>query len=98
MLDSLRSGASGIAPAFAACAPQACYEVFAAWKDGDQPLAEEKKDRLQEAADLAEATPGVLKFGCDFNGYFGGLPRLPHLPPTGLQRAELERLMEGMRN
>ena len=98
MLDALRAGASGIAPAFAACTPQACYEVFAAWKDDDQPLAEEKNDRLQEAARLAESTPGLLKFACDLNGYFGGLPRLPHLPPSGEQRDALEHLMQGMRN
>jgi 4-hydroxy-2-oxoglutarate aldolase len=98
ILDALHAGATGIAPAFAACAPQACYEVFAAWKDDDQPLAAEKNDRLQQAATLAESTPGLLKHGCDLNGYFGGLPRLPHLPSTGDQRAALEHLMEPMRN
>jgi 4-hydroxy-2-oxoglutarate aldolase len=98
MLTALRAGATGITPAFAACAPQACYEVFAAWKEDDRLLAEEKNCRLQEAAHLAESTPGLLKFGCDLNGYFGGLPRLPHLPPTGDQRTALEHLMQGMRN
>ncbi len=98
ILESLRAGAIGAAPAFAACAPQACYEVFAAWKDDDQPLAEEKQTRLLEAARLAEATPGSLKFACDLNGYFGGLPRLPQLPPTGSQRAALEQLMKQLRN
>ena len=98
LLDALRAGATGIAPAFAACAPQACYEVLAAWKDADQPLAEEKQARLQAAAPLAEDSPGGLKFACDLNGYFGGLPRLPHLPPTGELRAQMEHLMEGMRN
>jgi 4-hydroxy-2-oxoglutarate aldolase len=100
MLDALQSGATAIAPAFAACAPQACYEVFAAWKDSDQPLAAEKQLRLREAAHLVEDIlgSGGLKHGCDLNGYYGGLPRLPHLPPTGEQRTALERLMEGMRN
>ena len=98
ILESLRAGAVGAAPAFAACAPQACYEVFAAWKDDDQPLAEEKQARLHEAARLAEATPGSLKFACDLNGYFGGLPRLPQLPPTGIQRAALEQRMKQLRN
>ena len=102
MLDGLRAGVTGIAPGFAACAPQACYEVFAAWKDGDLPLAEEKQARLNPAAHLAEdgngSGPGCLKFGCDLNGYFGGWPRLPHLPPTGEQRAKLEHLMAGMHN
>ena len=100
MLDGLQAGAAGIAPAFAACAPQACYEVFAAWKDNDRPLAEEKQSRLDEAAYFAEEMlgPGGLKFGCDLNGYFGGLPRLPHLPPDSEQRAALERLMKALRN
>ncbi len=98
MLDALHAGAVGAAPAFAAAAPQACYEVFAAWKDDDQPLAAEKQARLLEAARLAEATPGTLKFAGDLNGYFGGPPRLPHLPPTGSQRTELEQQMKPLRS
>ena len=46
----MRSGAVGAMPAFAASAPQACYEVLAAWKDGDEGLAEEKQVRLQGVA------------------------------------------------
>jgi 4-hydroxy-2-oxoglutarate aldolase len=98
MLDCLVAGASAIAPAFAACAPQASYEVYAAWKDADQPLAEEKQIRLVEAARLAEATPGALKFACDLNGYYGGPPRLPHLPPGGAQRTALVHHMHPLRN
>ena len=98
MLDGLHAGSVGIAPALAAAAPQACFEVFAAWKDDDQPLAEEKQSRLREAAHVAESTPGTLKFAADFNGYCGGHPRLPHLPPTGEQRAALEPLMKEVHN
>jgi dihydrodipicolinate synthase/N-acetylneuraminate lyase len=98
LLDALNAGAVGAAPAFAAAAPQACYEVLAAWKDDDQPLAEEKQTRLVEAARLAETSPGSLKFACDLNGYFGGLPRLPQLPPTGEQRAAIEQIMKPIRN
>lgn len=98
LLESLGAGASALAPAFAACAPQACYEVFAAWKDGDEPLALEKQERVRPAAEFAETFgPGALKFGCDLNGYFGGLPRLPHLPLTGEQRAELQQHMSSLR-
>jgi len=100
MLDALFAGAVGAAPTFAACAPQACYEVFAAWKDNDRPLAMEKQERIREAAHFAEEILGIggLKFGCDLNGYFGGWPRLPHLPPTGDQRTVLEHRMQSMRN
>jgi len=99
LLDALNLGAVGIAPAFAACAPQASYEVFAAWKDDDQALVEEKQTRLRDAAQFVETLgPSGLKFACDLSGYFGGPARLPHLPPTGEQRAELQRLMQPLRN
>ncbi|HWB33449.1 MAG TPA: dihydrodipicolinate synthase family protein [Acidobacteriaceae bacterium] len=99
LLAALNAGATGIAPAFAAAAPQACYEVYAAWKDGDQSLAEEKQSRIREAAALAGSLgPGGLKYACDLNGYAGGLPRLPHLPPNGEQCATLEALMHPLRN
>jgi dihydrodipicolinate synthase/N-acetylneuraminate lyase len=100
MLDALHAGAVGAMPAFAACAPQATYEVFAAWKDGDRGLAEEKQERLQAAARHLEEEIGVagIKFGCDLNGYFGGLPRLPLLPPSGEDRTEIEALLHGLRN
>jgi 4-hydroxy-2-oxoglutarate aldolase len=100
MLEGLRGGAVGAMPAFAAAAPQACYEVLAAWKDGDEGLAGEKQMRLQDVAVRIEGQMGVagIKFGCDLNGYFGGRPRLPLLPLTGEERAEIEALMQGMRN
>jgi 4-hydroxy-2-oxoglutarate aldolase len=100
MLEGLRAGAVGAMPAFAASAPQACYEVLAAWKDGDEGLAEEKQVRLQGVAERVEEDLGVagIKFGCDLNGYFGGRPRLPLLPLSGEERAEIEALMQGLRN
>ena len=100
MLEGLRAGAVGAMPAFAASAPQACYEVLAAWKDGDEGLAQEKQVRLRSVAERVEEELGVagIKFGCDLNGYFGGRPRLPLLPLTGEERAEIEALMQGMRN
>lgn len=100
MLDGLQAGAVGVMPGFAASAPQACYEVLAAWKDGDFGLAQEKQARLQAAVERVEVALGIpgIKFGCDLNGYFGGRPRLPLLPPTGEERGEVETLMRGLRN
>ena len=100
MLEGLRAGAVGAMPAFAASAPQACYEVLAAWKDGDEGLAEEKQARLRSVAESVEEELGVagIKFGCDLNGYFGGRPRLPLLPLSGDERAKIEVLMQGLRN
>jgi 4-hydroxy-2-oxoglutarate aldolase len=100
MLEGLQAGAVGAMPAFAASAPQACYEVLAAWKDGDEGLAQEKQTRLHDVAARVEGQLGAagIKYGCDLNGYYGGWPRLPLLPPTGEERAEIEGLMQGLRN
>jgi dihydrodipicolinate synthase/N-acetylneuraminate lyase len=100
MLEALRAGAVGAMAAFAASAPQSCYEVLAAWKDGDEGLAQEKQVRLQRVAQKVEEELGVagIKFGCDLNGYFGGRPRLPLLPLTGDQQAAVEALMLGLRH
>jgi dihydrodipicolinate synthase/N-acetylneuraminate lyase len=100
LLESLRGGGVGAMPAFAAAAPQACYEVLAAWKDGDEGLAQEKQVRLRDVAARIERQMGVagIKFGCDLNGYYGGMPRLPLLPLSGDERGEVEALMQGMRN
>lgn len=100
MLDALLGGAVGVMPAFAASAPQACYEVYAAWKDGDTPLALEKQDRLTAAVAVVEGGLGVpgIKFASDLNGYFGGRPRLPFLPMSGPERETLEGVMGGLRN
>ena len=100
MLDALMAGAVGAIPALAASAPQACYEVLAAWKDGDPALAAEKQERLRAPALKVEEELGVagIKYGCDLNGYFGGRPRLPGLPLLGTEREAVERVMAGLRS
>ncbi len=97
---SLEAGAVGAILAFACPAPTACYEVYAAWKEGDQSLAALKQDRiLQPAQRVASglSVPG-MKYAMDFNGYYGGPPRLPLLPLTADLKAEVERLMTDIRN
>ncbi len=100
MLLALQAGAIGVVSPFAAAAPQGCYEVYAAWKDGDTALAEEKQERLTQAIHMVEATLGVpgVKYGCDLNGYFGGVPRLPMLGLTGNERTGVEQVMAGLKS
>jgi 4-hydroxy-2-oxoglutarate aldolase len=100
MLAAFRAGALGAVPRMAACAPQACFEVLAGWKDGDEGLAEEKQTRLLQASHRIEGELGVpgLKYACDLNGYFGGRPRLPFVMASGAEKAEIDDLMHGMRN
>jgi 4-hydroxy-2-oxoglutarate aldolase len=97
---SLAVGAVGAVLAFADCAPTACYEIYAAWKDGDVNLAREKQQRIAAAATRVVgelSVPGV-KYAMDFNGYYGGPGRLPMLPLTGEVKVEIETLMENIRN
>ena len=100
MHASLNAGATGAVPRLAVCAPQACCEVFQAWKDEDAPLAREKQERLAAAARLTEGPGGAswAKHGCDLNGYFGGRPRLPLIALNGEQRAQMEQAMVTLLN
>jgi dihydrodipicolinate synthase/N-acetylneuraminate lyase len=97
---SLDAGAVGAILSFADCAPTACYEIYAAWKDGDAALAREKQERIAKAAERIVgglSIPGV-KYAMDYNGCFGGVPRLPLLPLTADKKAEVEQLLESIRN
>ena len=100
MLESLEAGATGAILAFASCAPQACQEVYLAWKDHDLELAREKQARIAEPSQRITGELGIrgVKYGCDFNGYYGGNARLPLLRATAEERAEIERLLGGIRN
>ena len=100
MLDAWQTGAVGAVPRLGACAPQGCCEVWQAFKDGDLALAAEKQERVQELGERVEGWGGIaaLKYGCDFNGYFGGRPRLPLLPLTAIEREEIEVGLESLRN
>jgi len=96
----LQAGAVGAIMAFASPAPTACYEIYAAWKEGDHALARLKQDRVTVAAKRVGGELGIpgLKYAMDLNGYFGGQTRLPLLPLTADLKAEVERLMADIRN
>jgi dihydrodipicolinate synthase/N-acetylneuraminate lyase len=99
IVELLEAGAAGVCPAMAPCTPQVCYEAYAAFKDGDPALASEKEQRLFEAdALLRELGIAAIKHGCDLNGYYGGAPRLPRLPLLAEARAEVERVLAGLKN
>jgi 4-hydroxy-2-oxoglutarate aldolase len=97
---SLGLGAVGAILALACPAPTACYEIYAALKDGDNALAREKQERVKLAAQRVVGELGVpgVKYSMDLNGYYGGPSRLPFLPLTGEQKAEIEKLMAGIRS
>ncbi len=100
LLESLEAGASGAILGLAACAPQACQEVYLAWKDHDVRLAREKQQRIVAANRRIVGELGVagIKYACDFNGYYGGRARAPLVPLTAAEKREIERLLAGIRN
>ncbi len=100
LLPALDAGVSGGILAFAAPAPQACQEVYIAWKDNDRAVAEEKQQRIVEAARAVIGKYGIagIKHACDLNGYYGGVPRIPLLPLSAEQQAEVAAAMAGVRN
>ncbi len=98
-VDLLQAGVAGGMLPLAACAPQACFEAFAAFKDGDVALAHEKQKRLLPAdALMSELGTAGIQYACDWNGYYGGPPRLPRLSLLAGDRAKVERVMAGLRN
>src|SRR5579871_766614 len=97
---SLQAGAVGAILAFADPAPTACYEIYAAWKEGDLALARLKQERIAKAAERIVgglSIPGA-KYAMDLNGYYGGPVRLPLLPLTADRKAEVEALMAEIKN
>jgi 4-hydroxy-2-oxoglutarate aldolase len=97
---SLQVGAVGAVLAFSCPSPTACYEVYAAWKEGDAELAALKQRRIAEAGRRipSEFSIAGIKYGMDLNGYYGGPARLPLLPLTAEQKTEIERLLADIRN
>jgi dihydrodipicolinate synthase/N-acetylneuraminate lyase len=100
LLDSLEAGAGGAVLAFAAPAPTICFEIYAAFRDNDIELARSKQERLIGATKRVVSEMGIpaVKYAMDLNGYYGGPPRLPLLPLTAAQKAEVEAQMAAFRN
>ncbi len=100
VLESLEAGATGAILAFGAFGPQACQEIYLAWKDHDLALAAEKQKRIANANQRIVGDLGIagVKYACDFNGYYGGHTRAPLLGLTAREKAEIEALLVEVRN
>jgi dihydrodipicolinate synthase/N-acetylneuraminate lyase len=100
LLNSLQAGASGGVLGFAAPAPTICFEIYSAWRENDIGLAQSKQEGTVAATKRVVSELGIpaVKYAMDLNGYYGGLPRLPLLPLTSVQKGEVEALMSSFPN
>jgi dihydrodipicolinate synthase/N-acetylneuraminate lyase len=99
MLPSLQAGASGAVLAFATVIPASCVEVHAAFRAGDLGRAEAEQEKIVQPATRIASGLGIpgVKYAMDFNGYYGGNPRLPLLPVSAEVRREIEGMLENLR-
>lgn len=99
VVDLLQAGVAGFMPGLAAPAPQSCHEVLAAFQDGDPALAAERAARLVRADQAIDRMgPAAALLGCDLNGYFGGLPRLPLAALRAEQRESVMGALRDLKN
>jgi 4-hydroxy-2-oxoglutarate aldolase len=100
LLPSLQAGACGGVLAFAAPAPTACFEIYAAWKDNDIEMAQRKQAGIVAATKQVVSEFGIpaVKYAMDLNGYYGGPPRMPLLPLTATQKSTVEAQMASFPN
>jgi 4-hydroxy-2-oxoglutarate aldolase len=100
LLESLLAGATGGILAFGACAPQACQEIYLAWKDHDLALAADKQKRVAPANKRIVVELGIagVKYACDYNGFYGGRCRAPLLGLSAGEKAEVEQILVEIRN
>ncbi len=96
---SLQADATGAVLAFADVAPVSCAAIHDAWKSGDSERAAEIQQRVTAAAARIAGEFGIpgIKYAMDFNGYYGGPPRLPLLPVDVSARTEIETLLSNLR-
>ena len=66
----------------------------------DVILERQAVKRLLEPSKRIHAELGIagLKYAMDWNGYYGGNPRLPLLPLTGEQRGFVEAVLADLRS
>lgn len=96
---SLRAGAVGAVLAYAGAAPFSCLTIAEAILKREYDAAEDWQNRIREAALLVTVKYGIpgLKYAMDFNGFYGGPPRLPLIPLSRAAQLEIETAFHNLR-
>ncbi len=98
--EALQAGAAGAILALANPLPYACVTVWEAFRAREPEAGKDWQSRLSPASRLIATKYGIpgLKYAMDLNGYYGGPPRLPFLPPSAEAKAEIEQAFDGLRS
>ena len=92
-------GAAGAILAYANAAPYSTIAIWEACRSREFEAAGDWQNRIAPAALLVTTRYGVpgLKYAMDLNGYYGGPPRLPLIPPSPEARQEIEEAFRELR-
>lgn len=98
--EALEIGAAGAILALANPLPYACVTIWEAFRMREHEAGKDWQARIAPASNLVVAKYGIpgLKHAMDLNGYYGGPPRLPFLPPPAEAKAEIEQAFDGLRS
>jgi 4-hydroxy-2-oxoglutarate aldolase len=89
---ALVMGACGAILAYANASPYSTIAIWEAWRTREEEAGRDWQNRIARAATLVTAKYGVpgLKYAMDLNGYYGGPPRSPLVPPSADAKKEIE--------
>ncbi len=98
--EALQIGAAGAILALANPLPYACVTIWEAFRMREQDAGKDWQARIKPASQLVVTKYGIpgLKHAMDVNGYYGGPPRLPFVPPSSEAKAEIEQAFDGLRS
>ena len=98
--EAMNSGATGAILAIANPLPYACLTIWEALRMRQIEAAEDWQQRIFGAAKTIAEKHGIpgLKHAMDLNGYYGGPPRLPFIPPSNAAKREIEAAFDGLKS
>ena len=96
---SLLMGASGAILAYANAAPYSVIAIWEAYRTREEAAGLDWQNRIGRPAALVTTKYGIpgLKYAMDLNGYYGGPPRLPLVPPTPEAKIEIEEAFKDLK-
>ena len=92
-------GAVGAILAYANAAPYSTIAIWEAYRTREFEAAADWQNRIARAAVLVTTRYGIpgLKYAMDLNGYYGGPPRLPLIPPSPEAKREIEEAFRDLK-